>query len=205
MSPEPTVPISAIEHHAYCPRQCALIHVDGLWTDNAHTVRGERGHRRVDAGPSRTERGRRVLRGVPLWSEALGLSGRADAIEVFPDGTIVPVEYKIGDRHGDAAHLQVCGQALCLEEMLGRPVREGAVWFASPRRRVCVLIDDDLRARTIAAVEEIRGWLRAEILPPPVDDGRCRKCQLLDLCQPSLCARPERVTTYLRNVVGCES
>ena len=89
------VPISAIEHFVYCPRQCALIHCDGVWSDNAHTVRGLRAHRRVDGGQHRHERGRKVLRGIPLWSEALGLSGRADVVEIAI-GAVRPVEYKSG-------------------------------------------------------------------------------------------------------------
>ena len=108
------IPISAIEHFVYCPRQCALIHCDGVWADNAHTVRGSRAHRRVNSGKARRERGKLVLRAIPLWSEELGLTGRADAVEL--DGDVVrPVEYKSGVPHGTAADLQVCAQAMCLE------------------------------------------------------------------------------------------
>lgn len=203
MNHEWIVPIAAIEHHVYCPRQCALIHVDGLWLDNIHTVRGERGHRRVDSGETRSERGRVVLRAVPLWSEALGLSGRADAVEVEPDGRVVPVEYKMGTRHGQAADLQLCAQALCLEEMLGVAVPEGFLWFSGPRRRVPVSIDSALRDRTLEAIEEIRSWMKAQRLPPPVDDARCKQCQLLDLCQPSISAQPSRVSRYMTESVGC--
>lgn len=105
---EPVVPISALEHHVYCPRQCALIHVDGLWVESEHTLRGTLGHRRADSAAHRTERGSRVLRAIPLWSEALGLTGRADIVEVAEDGSVAPVEYKIGTRHRDTAHIQLC-------------------------------------------------------------------------------------------------
>ena len=124
MSAELVVPISAIEHFVYCPRQCALIHCDGVWNDNAHTVRGTRAHRRVDSGQHRRERGRQVLRAIPLWSEALGLSGRADAVEM-ERGAVRPVEYKSGVRHGAAADLQLCAQAMCLEEMLDVAIPHG--------------------------------------------------------------------------------
>ena len=203
VEPEPTVPISALEHHLYCPRQCALVHVDGLWLDNEHTVRGTAGHARADSGRERWERGRRVLRAIPLWSERLGLSGRADVVEVGPQGTLAPVEYKIGTRHGDAAHVQLCAQGLCLEEMTGQPVTVGFLWFGASRRRLRVDLDAELRARTLAAIEEVRAWLRAGRLPPPVNDARCRRCQLLDQCQPELCAEPDRVRAYLAEVVGC--
>ena len=131
---DPVVSISAIEHFVYCPRQCALIHCDGVWSDNAHTVRGTRAHRRVDSGTHRHERGRLVLRAIPLWSEALGLSGRADAVEI-ETGVVRPIEYKSGTRHGAAADLQLCAQALCLEEMLDVEIPDGCIWYGGPRRR----------------------------------------------------------------------
>lgn len=205
MSPEPVVPISAIEHHAYCPRQAALIHVDGVWADNAHTVRGTRGHRRVDSGKGRSERGRTVLRAVPLWSEAYGLTGRADAVEIAGD-EIVPVEYKIGTRHGDAARLQLCGQALCLEEMTGVPVRAGAIWYSAHRRRDRVVIDERLRASTLAAIEAVRAAFTSPSLPPAVDDRRCTECQLAGHCLPDVVASDHRVERYLANeVLACGS
>jgi CRISPR-associated exonuclease Cas4 len=203
--PEPIVPISALEHHLYCPRQCALIHVDGLWFDNEHTVRGTAGHARVDSGVERQERSRRVLRAIPLWSERLGLSGRADAVEIHADGTISPVEYKIGTRHGAAADVQLCAQGLCLEEMTGKPVTVGFIWYAASRRRVRVALSAALRTRTRASIEEVRAWLKADRLPPPVNDARCGRCQLLDHCQPELCGDPERILTYLSETVGCAS
>ena len=131
------IPISAIEHFVYCPRQCALVHCDGIWADNAHTVRGSRSHRRVDSGKARRERGKLVLRAIPLWPEELGLTGRADAVEL--DGDVVrPVEYKSGVPHGTAADLQVCAQAMCLEEMLAVEIpRGGCVVRRSPAPCPC--------------------------------------------------------------------
>ena len=147
------IPISAIEHFVYCPRQCALIHCDGVWADNAYTVRGSRAHRRVDSGKARRERGKLVLRAIPLWSEELGLTGRADAVEL--DGDVVrPVEYKSGVPHGTAADLQVCAQAMCLEEMLAVEIAEGAVWYAGLRRRVRVALTTDLRDRVREAIAQ---------------------------------------------------
>jgi CRISPR-associated exonuclease Cas4 len=200
------IPISAIEHYAYCPRQCALIYVDDLWSDNIHTVRGSIGHRRVDdRSQSRSERGRLVLRAVPLWSESLGLTGQGDVIEVEPDGRLVPVEYKMGYRHGETADLQLCAQALCLEEMTGASVREGAIWFAKPRRRETVNIDDALRRATREVIREIRTLLFENALPAPVNDGRCQQCQLYDYCLPGVVADQERVPLYLRDELLCRS
>lgn len=186
MGPEIVVPISAIEHHVYCPRQCALIHVDGVWAENVHTISGTRAHRRVDSGERRSERGRLVLRSIPLWSEQLGLSGRADAVEVREGGLVEPVEYKSGARHGEAADLQLCAQALCLEEMLGIKVAVGFIWYGGTRRRLAVPLDAGLRVKTVHAVDEIRSTMARGTLPEAVDDSRCESCQLRHHCLPEL-------------------
>ena len=204
VSPEPVVPISGIEHFAYCPRQCALIHCDGIWSDNEYTVRGTRAHRRVDSGAHRRERGNTVLRSIPLWSEALGLSGRADAVEVDDDGSVRPIEYKSGVRHGIAADLQLCAQALCLEEMLGVEIPDGFVWYGGPRRRESVQFSEALRNQVLAIVQEIRSRLLSGRLPEPVNDGRCNECQLLHHCLPGLSGTPRKVNRYIAEVVyGC--
>ena len=203
MTIEPVIPISAIEHFVYCPRQCALIHCDGVWSDNVHTVRGTRAHRRVDSGQRRVERGRQVLRGIPLWSESLGLSGRADAVEMDGD-TVRPVEYKSGVRHGIAADLQLCAQALCLEEMLGVTVPSGGVWYGGPRRRVVVEFTDTLRDQVMVAIDAIREQLLTGVLPDAADDERCNECQLLHHCLPGVTNSTRKVQRYLSSVVfGC--
>ena len=194
------VPISAIEHFVYCPRQCALIHCDGVWSDNAHTVRGVRAHRRVDGGQHRHERGRKVLRGIPLWSEALGLSGRADVVEI-EIGAVRPVEYKSGVRHGSAADLQLCAQALCLEEMLGVEIPEGYVWYGGPRRRDRVVFTPGLRQEVREVIRVIRERLETGRLPEAPNDERCEQCQLRNHCLPELTSAPRRVRRYLADVV----
>ena len=197
------IPISAIEHFVYCPRQCALIHCDGVWADNAHTVRGSLAHRRVDSGKARREQGKLVLRAIPLWSEEFGLSGRADAVEL--DGDVVrPVEYKSGVRHGAAADLQVCAQAMCLEEMLGVGIPEAAVWYGGPRRRVRVDLTSGLRTRVREAIASIRAQLESGKLPGAPNDERCRECQLRPHCMPELTSVPGRVARFLTTeVFGC--
>ena len=226
MTETPIIPISAIEHFVYCPRQCALIHCDGVWSDNVHTVRGSRAHRRVDSGRHRRERGRLVLRSIPLWSETLGLSGRADAVEIEPATdealpptsyesvlsdradmatlercTVRPVEYKSGVRHGTAADLQLCAQALCLEEMLGVDVPDGHVWYGGPRRKVPVAFTSALRDEVRAIIQEIRTQLLTPELPVAPNDRRCSKCQLRHHCLPELTAAPNRVNRYMATVV----
>ena len=200
MTTEPIVRISAIEHFTYCHRQCALIHGDGVWSHNRHTVQGLRAHRRVDSGRHRQERGRHVLRAIPLWSETLGLSGRADVVEI-KDGLVRPVEYKSGVRHGPAADMQLCAQALCLEEMLEVDIPDGYVWYGGPRRREPVCFTPSLRRKVVEAIRSIREQLSTGVLPEAPNDRRCTECQLRHHCLPEVTSAPDRVVRYMREVV----
>lgn len=192
------IPLSALQHWAYCPRQCALIHVEQVFAENIFTQRGQALHKRVDDPGCEVRDGLRVERALPLFNDALGLSGKADVVEFLPDGTPYPVEYKHGSRHkrADIAacdDIQLAAQALCLEEMFGKPVAEGALYYASSRRRRIVAVDADLRAKTESTVSEVRQLLAAGILPPPLNDEHCRACSLHDLCQPeAVSPSPER-------------
>ncbi len=192
--PEDLIAISALQHYSYCPRQYAFIHAEQVWDENVHTLRGQVVHERVDTPESRAEGVMRVERALPLYSRRLGLTGRADLVEFFPDGTPFPVEYKHGPRraklHDD---LQLAAQAMCLEEMLGRPVPRGAIFHHSSRRRREVMISDALRALVVETVTKVRALLAADGLPPPVNDARCKECSLLDLCQPGMVAGTDRL------------
>lgn len=182
--PEP-IPISALEHWVYCPRQCGLIHLEAVWDENVFTLRGAGLHARADTPMGRTERGRRVERALPLWSVVHGLHGRADVVEFLRSGTPVPIETKSGKASERIPErVQLCAQALCLEEMFGHPVPEGCVFYAASGRRVAVAIDDELRAETLAAVAEVRAMLAHPNLPAARYDRRCRNCSLIDACLP---------------------
>lgn len=195
-----TVRISALEHYSYCPRQQALIDVEGQWVDNRHTVRGVRAHRRVDSAPNARVDGRVVLRSIPLWSERYALSGRADVVEVL-DGRLVPVEYKSSSRYREAAEAQLCGQALCLEEMFGADVPVGYVWYSSSRRRVRVELGERLRRSVIEMIGAIRATLRSGELPPARADHRCGQCQFRPQCLPDLVVDPNHVLARARHVL----
>jgi CRISPR-associated exonuclease Cas4 len=188
------IPLSALQHWAYCPRQCALIHQEQAFTDNVHTARGQAVHHLVDQPGVETKAGVRVERSLPLWSERLGLIGKADLVEFHPDGTVFPVEFKHGRkrraRHDD---IQLAAQALCLEEMLGRPVPRGAIYHASSRRRREVEITPELRALVAETADAVRAMLASGRMPPAVNDQRCRECSLKVICQPELVsARAQR-------------
>ena len=141
-----------------------------------------------------------MLRAIPLWSDVLGLSGRADAVEI-DDGAVRPVEYKSGVRHGTAADLQLCAQALCLEEMLGVDVPHGYVWYGGPRRRVQVDFTAVLRCDVQDVIRRIRAQMLTAELPEAPNDRRCVECQLLQHCVPELTSAPRKVSCYMAGVV----
>lgn len=179
------IPISALQHWIYCPRQCGLIHLEQVFEENLHTARGQAVHHLVDQPGYEIAKGVRVERSLPLWSDQVGLIGKADLVEFHPNGSIFPVEFKHG-RKRQATHddIQVAAQAICLEEMFGRPVPNGAIYHASSRRRREVSFGPPLRALVAQTAEAIRAMLTSGRLPAPVDDQRCRECSLQDLCQP---------------------
>lgn len=179
------VMISALEHYSYCPRQCGLIHVEQIFDENVFTLRGRAAHERTHEPISRIENGVRVERSLPLWSDRLGLTGAADVVEFHPDGRVYPVEYKHGAVQPHVHdELQLCAQALCLEEMLGTTVERGAIYSHQRRRRREVLLDSDLRDLTLDAIASVRAMQRSGRLPPPANDRRCPRCSLIDACLP---------------------
>lgn len=192
------VPISALQHWSYCPRQCALIHVEQVFADNLHTARGNAVHALVDEPGAERSGTVRIERAMPLWSDRLGLVGKADLVEFSRDGTAYPVEYKHGPRRKQVHdELQLAAQALCLEEMTGKQVASGAIFHFSSRRRREVLIDDALRRDVEKAVVAVRELIAATALPSPVNDARCRNCSLIELCQPGALAATRRYHTLL--------
>jgi CRISPR-associated exonuclease Cas4 len=183
------IPISALQHWTYCPRQCALIHVEQVFADNVHTARGNAVHALVDEPGYELRKGVKAERSLPLWSDRIGLIGKADLVEFHPDGNVFPVEFKHGPKrkhtHDD---IQLAAQAICLEEMLGKPVLRGAIYHASSRRRREVDIDAGLRKLVEDTTAAVRACIQNGQLPPPVNDERCGQCSLKDICQPQALA-----------------
>lgn len=180
------VPISAIEHYSYCPRQCALIHVEQTYDENLYTMRGKHAHERVHTVGGETRRGVTVRRALPLWSRRLQLTGKADAVE-FVDRVPYPVEYKVGSRRaGGHEDLQLCAQAFCLEEMFDVAVPEGAIYYHASRHRQEIAIDAVLRQRTEEVIAAIRTMLDTARLPAAPNDARCRHCSLFESCLPGV-------------------
>lgn len=187
------IPLSALQHWHYCPRQCGLIHLEQVFDDNVHTLRGQAVHARADEPGVGTVKGARVERALPLWHDALGLVGKSDVVEFLAGGVPYPVEYKHGSRNkaADIAacdDMQLAGQAMCLQAMTGKAVNEGALYYATSKRRRVVAITEQLRAAVAQTADAIRQMLASGELPPPLvaeqAAKRCKACSLLERCQP---------------------
>lgn len=177
--------LSALQHFTFCPRQCALIHVEQVWAENAYTARGQQNHERVHAGGNEERGEKQTLRALPLVSRQHGLAGVADVVELLPDGSPRPVEYKSGKAKPRLAdEVQLCAQALCLEEMFGTVIPEGFIYHVASHRRREVAFTPELRQTVLDARDGVRELLRTRTLPPPAADERCQFCSLYDECEP---------------------
>lgn len=183
-----SIPISALQHYAYCPRQCALIHIDREWSDNALTTFGQLEHERVDSGERSVRGGVRSVRALPLVSVQMGISGVADLVE-YEQGTpqrITPVEYKHGrPKPHKADEIQLCAQALCLEEMHGCHIQAGYLYYRATRKRHCVNFSPELRNATLHTINKTRELLKSGQLPLAEKRPECSSCSLYDICLPS--------------------
>lgn len=195
--------ISALQHYAYCPRQFALIHVEQAWVENRYTAEGQVLHERVDSGQREQRKGVRYERSVMLKSDQYQLRGKMDLLEIHV-GDIpqyLPVEYKRGkSKTEDWDRIQVCAQALCLEEMRDCKITEGALWYWEIRRREMIKIDSHLRETTIATIESAHRTLESGKTPEPTSQkSRCRACSLKDLCEPDL-FRNDQSSRYIEEM-----
>ncbi|MBF0520103.1 MAG: CRISPR-associated protein Cas4 [Nitrospirae bacterium] len=194
-SEDDLIQLSALQHLVFCQRQCALIHIEQVWDENLYTAEGRIMHEHVDSGKTETRGDVRVATGVPLRSLALGLSGKADVVEfhkIRNDSNKkritwqpFPVEYKRGKpKHDNCDKVQLCAQAICLEEMLNIEVNHGALFYGTTRRRLDVLFDDGLRHETTQAALRVHELIESGITPPPVYSPKCKNCSLLNICLP---------------------
>lgn len=199
------IPISALQHVAFCERQCALIHVEQMWDENQFTAEGRIMHERVHERDGESRGDVRIERGVPLRSLKLGLIGKADVVEFHrtEEGNWrpFPVEYKRGKpKADDCDRVQICAQALCLEEMLEVAVSAGALFYGKTRRRLDVTFDHALRAETERAAAKAREIIRSGVTPRANYTKKCESCSLQVHCMPKL-AQKRSVKTYLARMV----
>lgn len=209
-------PISALQHLVFCERQCALIHIERQWAENPLTAEGRVLHETTDSRHAESRHELRITRSLPLRSRRLGLVGRADVVEwhrsterdegVKLTGTDgrwnpFPVEYKRGrPKSHDADRVQLCAQALCMEEMLDCEIPLGALFYGQPRRRESVEFDRSLRSLTERAADRLHELLTDGVTPPAVLEPKCRRCSLRDLCRPEAIGRS--VAAYVDRSLG---
>ena len=200
-SEEQLLPISALQHLAFCERQWALIHLEQQWSENRLTAEGRKLHERSDHGEDETRDGVRITRGMLLRSLGLGLTGKADVVE-FRGEQPFPIEYKRGrPKPGRYDEVQLCAQALCLEEMLGVAVPEGAIFYGQPRRRSLVPFDPELRAETERLAARLHFLFGEKITPRARYEKKCDSCSLYSICLPKTTAESS-AQRYLKRAVA---
>ena len=199
------VALSALQHIVYCPRQCALIHLEQIWSENTYTAEGREMHERVDDGKTSYRSGVCITRSELLRSAILGVSGVADVVEwhkLNNHEEPFPVEYKRGKpKQHDADKIQLCAQAICLEEMLSLRIPSGALFYGQTKRRLDVDFDNALREKTILAAEGVHDLFRNGITPPPDPGPKCKLCSLKEECLPDVIVQSKSATTYLKKLL----
>lgn len=220
---KPAVMLSALQHYLFCPRQCALIHVEGVWSENFLTSAGRRLHERVDRRGGETRKDVHLATALRLFSKRLGLTGVADMVEFHRQETPTnengktvaarlpgrsgfwrpfPVEYKRGapKRHR-ADEVQLCAQALCLEEMLGVAIAAGALFYGETRRRTDVAFDPELRSLTEEVARNVHTLIRTGITPSPILTKGCQACSLVDVCRPGEVGGRDSACRWIANQI----
>jgi CRISPR-associated exonuclease Cas4 len=195
------LPLSLLNDFLYCARRAALKAIEGVRSENKHTVLGDIVHEHADLPGYEIGKGVTLLRALPVWSERLGLSGKCDVVERHTDGSLAPIEYKKGKRRvfeNDDA--QLCAQALCLEEMTSRRVDRGAVFHAASKRRREVEFTLELRALVERSLAELRGLLDSQRVPAAVFKPACEECSLFEICLPKAAGEDSRAERLARRL-----
>jgi CRISPR-associated exonuclease Cas4 len=203
---EDLIMLSALQHYAFCERQCALIHIEQTWDENRMTAEGRIMHERVHEQDRESRGNVRIEYGLPLRSLRLGLIGKADVVEFHrldkETWQPFPVEYKRGKPKLDHCDMiQLCAQAMCLEEMLSISVPKGAIFYGRTRRRFDVSFDNALRNETEEAAKRARQLINSGITPPPVYEKRCESCSLIGECLPKKIGKKSSVKHYLTRMI----
>lgn len=205
---EDLIPLSALQHLLFCERQCALIYIEQLWTENLFTAEGKIMHERVDAGDRESRRDIRIEYGMPLRSLRLGVVGKVDVVEFHRKGNKwLPflVEHKRGKpKQDNSDKVQLCAQAICLEEMLEVDILAGALFYGKTRRRLDVIFDADLRRETEETAKRLHELIESGVTPKPVYTRKCKSCSLVELCLPERAGQMYSVKKYIEKAVQGE-
>lgn len=193
------LPLSLLNDLLYCRRRAALKVVEGWRSSNQHTARGDIVHEHADLPGYEVAKGVTLLRALPVWSDSLGLNGKCDIIEQHPDGTLFPVEFRLGKRRKwDNDDVQLCAQALCLEGMFAKPIPRGAIYHAHTKRRREVEFDPSLRRRTLDAICDLHQLLASDKIPHAEYREACHECSLFEICQPRASGETVRAARLAR-------
>lgn len=196
------IQLSALQHLVFCERQCALIHIEQIWSENVFTAEGRIMHEKVDTADRESRGNIRIDYSVPLRSFRLGLIGKADVVEFHKQGEKwipFPVEYKRGKpKIDDCDKVQLCAQAICLEEMMNVEIPEGALFYGQTRRREDVVFDRNLRMETEDAAKKVHKLIESGITPKAEYSKKCERCSLVELCLPKL---SKKASNYLMKVM----
>lgn len=207
-SDDELLPISTLQHFVFCPRQCALIYIEQVWEENLLTAEGRILHEKAHEEQVQTRDGIRIERGIFLRSEKLGLIGKADVVEFHKPAEgrgrcAFPVEYKHGKpKDNNCDKVQLCAQALCLEEMLKADIPDGALFYGKTRRRIDVEFTQGLREETMDVADRLRKFIRAGFTPAPVYGKKCESCSLMTVCLPEIIQNAVSVEQYIRQAVN---
>ena len=204
------LPISALQHWLFCPRQCGLIHLEQVWDENRLTAEGRQMHDKVHEADTENRPGIRIVRGLRIHSYRLGLIGQADVVEFHKSETGIslpeadglwqpfPVEYKRGSPKINACdEVQLCAQTICLEEMLKTSIPQGAFFYGKPRRRKEVDISDNLRQQTEDAARQLHTLMDSGITPIAAYEKKCEACSLYNRCLPKTTGQKKKIGRYL--------
>ena len=203
---EDLLPLSALQHFVFCQRQCALIHIEQIWMENLFTAEGRIMHDKVHNEGTESRGNIKIVRDVALRSLELGLSGKADVVEFHKkdDGSMIPfpVEYKRGKPKSDNCDkVQLCAQALCLEEMLNVEILKGALFYGKTRHRFDVEFDEHLRSETKETVNRLHEFIKQGITPKPSYTEKCESCSLLNICLPKTIEHIKSVQEYFKREI----
>ena len=203
MDDDDLIMISALQHYSYCPRQCALIHIEQVWHENVFTMEGRLLHGRAHLPGTERRPDKKKAYGTPVRCLQYGITGRTDVIEFDDSGSVIPIEYKRGrPKKGKMDVIQLCAQAFCLEEMLSVSADKGYLFYGKKRRREEVIFDDTLREKTVETIEAVRRFLENERTPASVwEQSKCRRCSLINQCLPQTAGNGKSVETYLKRML----
>jgi len=199
------IPLSALQHLIFCPRQCALIHLEQAWAENQFTSEGRIMHNRAHDAPDESRSGVRITHSLPVRSLTLGVSGQCDVVEFHENHSIIVIEYKRGKPKSHSAdEVQLCAQALCLEEMLKTTIPLGYLFYGLKKRRTEILFTDTLRELTLETAKQLHTLIASQKTPIATREKKCASCSLLEICMPDALRLKRGAAAWFQQMINSE-